>query len=800
MKKIIYGFITLIVIIAAFLITAKYMIESSFPEYNGEIECEGIERNVEIFRDSSGVPVIYASSEADAAFALGFAHAQERFFQMEMMRRAAEGRLSEIIGEKTVPIDKMFRTLGLFEAAEKSWRIASPETETIIKAYAKGVNKYLTENENNIAIEFDLLDYSPEPWQPVHSFAIAKLLAWELNLSWWIDAALIDAAGKLTAEELRDILPYNITPSEAVEMSRLIKGSENLKEFLSVNVYAKELLGFSSSSVGSNAWAVDSSKSISSLPLLANDTHLALSLPDKWFFAVEHINDNTIAGFTIPGLPSVVIGTNRKIAWGLTNLMADQCDFYIEKLDTAEKKYCYDGKLYDLIVKTDSIKVKNLPGVEIKIFKTGHGPIVTGRHLFNFLYGYEERNASAVSLSWSALEPNDDLLSFILINRADDWNSFREALRGFSAPGQNFIYADSKGNIGMQSAGKIPLRKKYAGRFIYDGSDSEFDARSFIPFEKLPNVFNPAKGFIANANNNPLNKNDIYISNLWEPSTRFNRIESLLKEKEKYSVSDFKKMQKDIHSEYPKEFISAVRAAFGKTKIKDENLNTALNLLYRWDYRFSEYSQPAAIYSVFFTKLLYNTLYDELGETVYNEYTFISNVSFLAMKRILKSNSSLWDDKTTVDIYESKNIVLRKSMVDAVAFLEREFGKNPAEWQWGKLHTLTLKHPFHGVSSIIDAQFDIGELETGGAGTTLMNTGYSFGAPYEVKLGAAMRFIYDFSQPERILFIMPSGQSGHPRHKHYGGMTKKWLYGKYVTVNIFRDITEYKHKLKLIPH
>jgi len=800
MKKLITGIITLIIIITAFLIAAKYMIESAFPDYDGEIRCAGIDNGVEIYRDSIGVPSIYADSREDAAFALGFTHAQERFFQMEMMRRAVEGRLSEIVGEKTVPIDKMFRTLGLFKSARRSWEISSAAAKEIITAYSNGVNEYLNENRNNISIEFDLLDYSPEPWSPVHSISIIKLLAWELNMSWWIDASMIEAAGKLPPDELDDILPYDLPRGYVNKISALIKSAPSIGKFITSNINAENLLGFDASAAGSNAWAVDSSLSASGFPIIANDTHLALSLPGKWFFAVEHIGEYTIAGFTLPGLPAFVIGTNKKIAWGLTNLMADQSDFYIEKIDTADKTYFNGSKREPLVVETDSIKVKGSYGVELKIYRTSRGPIISGRHFYDFFLPDSESVSVAVSISLTADVPADDISSFLNLNSAENISEFRDALRGFSSPGQNFIYADKKGNIALQSAGRIPIRGKPYGAFAFDGTSAENEWKDYINFDELPFRFNPHSGYLFNANNNPDETNKNYISNLWEPNSRAERIKLLIEKEEKIGAEYFKKMQNDIYSNYPKEFVDALIKAFQSAIIKEENLNTALKLLKKWDYKFSKYSQPPAIYSAFFVKLLDNCLRDELGENAFERFTFINNVPLLTMKRLLNNpNSSLWDDKRTENRRESRDEILRRSLSDAVVYLEENLGNNPADWQWGKLHQLTLKHSFHGVNKIIDNYFDLGPFKMGGSGTTLMNSGYSFSRPFDVKLGAAMRFIYDFAEPDVFRFVLPEGQSGHPQHPFYGNLTERWLEGKYIKTNLSAGKETYKYKLLLLP-
>ncbi|RMD49762.1 MAG: penicillin acylase family protein [Ignavibacteria bacterium] len=514
---------------------------------------------------------------------------------------------------------------------------------------------------------------------------------------------------------------------------------------------------------------------------MANDTHLALSLPDKWVFVVNIIEGKTLAGFTLPGLPVTVIGTNKKIAWGLTNLMADQCDFISVKNDAI--------KQYDIV--EDTIRVKNDLPVGFKIFNTKIGPVINNRHLLDFLYGKSKVN-KAIALKWTAAENHGELKAFINLNKAGNWSEFKSALKDFGSPAQNFLYADIDGNIGWHAAGAIPKRKN-PGQILYGNEFAGWNG--FINFDKLPSEFNPSKGFIASANNKP-DKLNYYITNFWEPEERFVRAEELLTITPESDTKFLMNMQKDITSSYPKEFVEEILNAFSNVKIKDENLKVALDLLKEWDYTYSKYSQTPSIFEAFFNSLLKNTLADELGDTVLKKLSFISNVPLLVMKQLLRKNSVLWDNVKTAEIKESRYSIIRKSLVDAIYSLETEYGKDPAMWQWGRLHKITLKHPFHGVAELIDNNFDLGPHQLNGGHTTLYNTGYSFNEPYDANLGSAMRMIYDFSTPNQIYIIQPAGISGHPGSEFYNNFTKKWLNGDLIKVNFNEDSFLYSLTIK----
>ncbi len=791
MKKIIIGLLSaFLFLLLGMVLISFWILNKPLPEYEGAKKVNSISSEIKIYRDSTAVPYILAADEADAAFALGYVHAQERLFQMDITRRAGEGRLAEILGPKAAPFDKMFRTIGIYDISKKIYPDLHPESKILLDAYAEGVNEYLRLNDDNYSVEFDVLGYTPYKWKPEHSISIAKLMAWELNISWWTDVAFSHLIQKLGAEKVTEVLPRFqqntpvIVPDHLDKISMIGKGLvETDKEF-------RKFFGIEGTHIGSNNWVINSSMSKSGKPIIANDPHLAFSIPGKWYVSVIRGGEWNVEGFSLPGLPGIVIGKNENISWVLTNVMADDADFYVEKLDSSRTNYFMDNKWHPLEIIDDTITVKDSSDVAFKIRKTHRGPIISDIHTYNTLFPDSTRGTAEISMKWTALDISDEVYAMHSVNIAKNWQEFREALRHFTGPGQNFVYADKDDNIGYVCAVKLPARTTNSPTLIFDGTSSANDWKGFVDYDKMPRLYNPASNYIASANNKTVESFPYHISNIWEPPSRIDRIIELLNAKEKHSVSDFKKYQMDFYSHYARSITPYILNAFKDAKVNDPNLKLSLDLIGKWDFVMGKYDQAPTIFLVFFQNLLENIFLDEMGENLFKEYIFIANVPYRIIEQMLRENNSSWFDNTGTEAYETRDMIIRESMSETIAELEERLGDNVSEWQWLHLHTLTFKHPFNGVSPIIDNLVNVGPYSIGGDGTTIFNTEYSFTEPYKNKLGPSMRFIYDFSTPDQFEFILPTGQSGHIMSDHYSDMTSKWLQGKYITLKTDKESIE----------
>lgn len=814
-KKIVIGITSSFLILIIFLfIISFYMLKKSLPNYDGEIHVHGISNPIIVFRDTFAIPMISADNDEDAAFALGYLHAQERLFQMDIARRAGEGRLSEVFGSKTLAFDKMFRTIGIYKNVVANYGKLSHESKKILSAYANGVNEYIKEAKGKYQIEFDVLGYDPYPWKPEHSLVIAKLMAWELNLSWWADITFSNIVQKFGSERAKEFLPDYPENAPTIIPKTIEKYALLPVNFLEIDRKFREFIGFYGTHIGSNSWVVNGKMSFSKKPMIANDPHLAFTAPGKWYFVILRSKNWNAEGFTIPGLPTIVIGKNQNIAWGMTNVMADDADFYVEKLDTTGTKYFLNGEWKDLIIEKDSFAVKDSSFHTFEIKKTHRGPIITDIHPYNVMYP-KSKIIPPISMRWTALEFSDELYASILINKSKNWNEFTEALRYFTVPGQNFVYADKYGNIGYICAAKLPVRNFPSTTLVYDGTTDKNDWKGFVPYDEMPKLLNPSQNFIASANNKTIHNFKYHISNIWEPSSRIERITELLSSKQKHTLEDFKKYQMDFVSPYSKKITQYILSAFKNARITEPNLKITLELFNNWDYKLDEKSQVTTIYAVFLHYLIKNTLEDELGTDLLKEYVFLANIPYRKIIELLEGkNNSLFNNVKT-QIVETKEDIIRKSLVDALSYLEKKYGRDISNWQWGKIHKVTFKHTFHGITNFINNIVDIGPYSIGGDGTTVFNTEYSFTSmfsdkrkikilneePFENTLGPSMRYIFDFGNPEYLEFIMPTGQSGNFMSKHYSDMTSMWLKGEYIKVPLtFKEFKKKaKHKFVFIP-
>ncbi len=741
----------------------------SLPVYKGELKAPSLKSEVKIYFDSLAIPYIFAENDEDAAFALGYLHARERMFSMDMIRRAGEGRLSEIFGTETVPFDRMFRTVGLARTAKMIKDKMNPEGLKLLEAYSRGVNYYLEEKKNKYPVEFDVLGYEPEEWKPEHSIIVIRMMAWELNLGWWTDLAFTELVQKLGEEKVKEILPDYPENAPTIIPPEIKKFAQINTNFIETDKAFRKFIGMTGTHLGSNNWVVNSQMSASGKPIIANDPHLAYRAPGIWYAAVIKSPTWNAAGVTLPGVPGIVIGKNDNISWTLTSIMTDETDFYFETLDSSRTKYLLDGSWKDLVIIEDTIKTRDGINEPIEIKYTHRGPIISNIHPYNFIFNKDESTYPTISMRWLGNEFSDEMDAFLKINKAKNWNDFKSAVEKFNIPGQNFVYADRDGNIGYVFGGALPIRTSNTATFLFDGSTSKSDWKGLVPRNELPFLFNPPAnlptgqaGYIATANNKVIKDFKYHITNLWEPSSRIERITELLQAKSKHSAEDYMHYQSDIYSPYAKIIVPYILFAFEGAEVKDKNLEKSLQLLREWNFEMDKYQQAPAIFLTFFDKLMKNIYMDEMGEDLFNQYVFLANVPYRNIPELLQNPFSSWYNDVKKNERKTRDDVIRQSLTDALDELERKLGKDVKDWQWGKLHTVTFKHAFSGVSGLLDNVINIGPYEISGDGTTIFNTEYAFSEsiekyplfrhdPFDCELGPSMRFIYDFAKPDDIL-------------------------------------------------
>lgn len=773
--------------VAVFLL-GYYLSTRSFPQTNGSVSLAGIQNPVEILRDGYGVPHIFAHTEHDAFFAAGFVQAQDRLWQMEIIRRAGMGRLSEILGEPALKTDRMFRTLRLWKHAQQIAATLDDETRQALQAYADGVNSYIGEHRGKYPLEFDMLNIEPEPWSVEHSVVISRLMAWELNYARWVDVVfgvLVERFGPEKAVEVFPSWPNNapvIVPPE-------LKGKKIASlalQLLDADESYRKLLGATGFGYGSNSWVVAGSKSFTGKPILANDPHLLLFAPGRWY--EMHLSSPTldVEGAGLAGIPFVVVGHNRHIAWGVTNAMIDDEDFYVEQVDSVQRptKYKFLNEWRPLAEEVDTIVVKDSKPVLLSIYSTHRGPIINrfepSAELSNYL----------LSMRWVGHEISNEARTFLLINRAKNWQEFQRALQTFACPAQNFIYADIDGNIGYYAAGKLPVRKSKGQTLPFAGWTDENDWKSFVPFEEMPHSYNPPEGFIATANNKIIDDSYPYhISTHWEPSWRVQRITELLKSQEKFSVEDFQRFQQDYLSPQAREIVPVILKAYDGRDVNDKRIQTALNYFRNWDYIMKKEDVSTSLFQSFFLASIRNTFQDEMGDRLLALYDTLASIPMVVMTKLLHQDSSAWFDNVSTSEIEKKDDIVRLSLEQAVHDLQTKLGGEVKEWQWGKLHTVEFSHVF-GASPILRRIFNVGPFEVGGSHSTVNKGDFKIGAPFANTVGPSTRQIFDLSDPNNTRSVTPPGQSGQVFHRNYSDQIALWLNGLFKRVPMDKFVIE----------
>lgn len=782
------------------------------PDYTATLTLPGLQGEVDIHWDTFGVPHIYAGNESDLYYAVGYVHAQDRLWQMTLSQISAEGRFAEFLGEDLIEFDQYQRTLGFWQTANKIEQEAPEEIQRVLESYSRGVNDYVSENRNNLPIEFTLLDIDPIEWTPTHSYAMSRLMAWEMNVSWWSEMTFAVLAETLPASSMQELFPvYSDTDPTMMDDQMSGQVAESILPMIDTEFRFRELTRRSGTSVGSNAWAVDGSRTMSGYPILAGDPHMGLNMPGNWYEIHLSLNGKNLSGGTIPGAPIVVIGQNDEFAWSLTNMMADDTDFFIEHInpddntqyvaDSLDGSAVYESFIYDESV----LKIKGNDDMIFRVRKTKHGPAISDIYHSDELIG-----DYLVSMKWTGHEISHESWSLYNINWAESLDEFRNALEHFKSPGQNFTYADRSGNIAIYSAAQLPIRD-YNPIVFRKGWDPSYDWQGWITFEELPRIVNPEQGYVANANNKlHTDSYPHYIATFWEPPSRIERIEEYFAEYDTLNTDIFQEMQSDSYSVHAREIVERILPILRLAQ-EDYDFTDISPYLENWNFRYDPESTAATILDTFFMKLTRNTLYDDLGEAAYENFIRTGNVAARVMFRLLEDNSLLFNN-TETEATETREDIIAQSMQDAIDWLTGRYGEEPFEWRWEATHTLTLKPPLFSEASsspdasrvlklIVNNLMSKGPYAVPGHGMSLNKGQYSWLDPFEMTLGPSIRRIVDLSNHNRIYSAIPTGQSGNPLSQFFGDQTELWLNGQYRY--IYQDSTLFRETsfqtMKLLP-
>ncbi len=786
-------FIFFLILFAGFCGLAFYWtFYKPLPDYEATVSLEGLHSQVDIHWDEFGVPHIYSNNMNDLYYSIGYVHAQDRLWQMTLTQIAAQGRFAEFFGLELLDLDKYQRTLGFWKTAvQLEQEVLNDEERALLQSYADGVNAFVEENNKKLPIEFALTGIEPFEWTPTRSIAITRLMAWELNMSWWTEVMYGYLQNKMSPEQFEQLrlrLPED-TPT-SLNDDESIRLTASLMPMLNQEVQKRELLQIQGTHVGSNAWVVDGSKTNTGYPLLAGDPHLGLDMPGKWYEVHLNVNGKNVSGATLAGVPGVVLGQNDEMAWSLTNIMADDTDFFIELVDPLDRgRYVADSlndstAIYEQFRKIrEVIKVKDSDDELVEIRYTKHGPVISDIYPAR---GLTDRKV--ISMQWTGYDMSNEFRTLHQINWANTFQDFKDALPHFGVPGQNFMYGDREGNIAMFSTAKLPIRTgdKVALRRGWDPDD---DWLGYIPHEEMPHVINPEKGWIANANNKITTDNyDHYLATFWEPPSRIQRITEFLESNEKLTPELYSELQNDTHSKHAEKIVPLVLEAIRNQKVY--NFDNAVSYLENWDFKYSKNATAASIFDVFFYHLTKNTLEDEFGEEAYSNFLHHENIPVRTMSTLLEADSTSFFDNISTPDLENRSDIILKSMQDAILFLSDSLGQQSEDWRWEQLHKLSLRPPLFSqavenpdapayLKMIVDNVLSKGPYEIDGHGMSVDNAQYSWNKPYNMVLGPSIRRIVDFSDMSAIKTITPTGQSARPFSEHFGDQTEMWLNGQY---------------------
>jgi penicillin amidase len=734
----------------------------AYPKTSGVLRIPGIREPVEVIRDRWGIPHVYARNAHDLFFVQGFVHAQDRLWQMELHRRAARGELSEIFGERTLATDRFMRTLGLGRAARLEWTLLSESTREALRAYADGVNAFL--RTGRLPPEFLLLRFRPRPWTPLDSLAFGKLMAYELGGNWQSEllrAMLVARFGPRIAERL---MPSSLpeTPVIVPEAGpRARSQPDDGGDLARIFRDARITVPAGWADVGSNNWVVAGSRTDTGKPYLANDPHLRIGFPSIWYEMHLEGGPYRVAGFTFPGVPFVVIGHNDRIAWGMTNANPDVQDLFVERLHPDNPNlYLFRGSWHPIRKVVEGIQVRGRhEPVRLVVRLTHHGPL---------LNDVVEGLAGFVALRWTALLPSTVAEGVARLNRARSWAEFREALGWFHVPSQNVVYADVDGNIGYQLPGLIPIRKGGDGTLPVPGWTGTYEWVGWVPYDALPHLLNPPRGWIATANNRITPAGYPYLLGMeWAEGLRARRIVQVLTSRDRHTRADMERLQLDVLS-LPALEIAPVLARLRTT---DPRVRAAQEVLRGWNGVVSVSSRAAAIYEAFLVRAAEFLFRPVLGEDGWSQYARrpFAATAFLLLWR--RPQDPWWGPGGRDGAAER---ILRRALAD----LEARLGPDPTRWTWGALHRARFTHVLGGLP-VLDRMLNLPPLPSPGDGWTVNQARYSLLEPFDQTIVASMRMVIDLGDFDRSVAIHTTGQSGLPFHRHRGDFAPLWVRGEY---------------------
>jgi penicillin amidase len=823
-KRVVQIVVPVVVVILILSLIAGYawfynVTRAPLPQHSGELKVAGLQDTVEILRDEWGVPHIYAKNMHDLFFAQGYTQAQDRWWQMEFWRHVGSGKIEELVGKKDTLLgtDIFIRTLGWQRVAENEIKLCDDETLDGLQAFSDGVNAYIMGREpSKLALEYSILgltgiDIEIEPWTPADTLVFGKMMAWDLGPSTNTEedrATLYELLGEEMADQLLTppwpfgkrptiVQPEDLPIADSKEIAQ-VAGKDRCTDtdiLLAGNPLPSMNLIFEpGQGIGSNNWVVSGKMTQSGMPLLANDPHLGIQMPSIWYEIGLHCRPDSgeppsdMMGYAFAVTPGVIVGHNNFIAWGVTNVAPDVFDLYRIRVNPDNPlQYEWNGEWRDMTVYPETICFGDgAEPITVEVRETHLGPIINDNEIdeeTGEITGFN--NEAPLALCWTALEPGTLLQAVTKLDMATNWEEFRDALRYWDVPSQNFVYADTEGNIGYQTPGRIPIRSRnHSGLVPAPGWTDEFEWKGFIPFDDLPRVFNPERGYIATANQAvvPMEYYDqlakklgeglnYIISREWNYGYRAQRVVELLEGKAPHTISTFQAIQGD------NKLISAeeLMPYLANLEFDNAELTEARDWLLEWDYQCGMDSPQAALCAEFWAGLVNDLFGDQLTEDIVIRG---GDREMQAVSLLMdKPTNAWWDDITTEDVIETRDDILVRSFIDAYTNTVAALGKNRNDWRWGELHTATFVTNPLGQSGIglIENMVNRGPFPTSGSTGAVNNTvWYTNSGDFSVKWVPSMRMIVDLSDFSKSVTVHTTGQSGHPYSQNYDDMIDLW--------------------------
>ncbi len=790
LKKVLFIVFTIILLIIA---AVYFWMQSTAPDYSGKVKLSGLQKEADVVYDAYGVPHIYAQNARDAYFALGYAHAQDRLFQMVMIRRVVEGRLAELLGKDLVKTDKYMRTLSIVnKMAEASAAQFMKEADEPIReqtqAYLDGINQFI--KKGSLPIEFTLLNFKPDLFTVKDVFMTTGYMSLGFTSALTDDPLVSRILSKTSNAYLKDFALDSLSNAGRFSKnsdSRMLAGFFNnvrdLQDIVPVPIWE-----------GSNNWVVNKDRSKSGEVLLANDTHIKYAQPSVWYEAYIQYPGFNLYGYYLAGVPFALVGHNDNYAWGLTIFPFDNMDLYAEKQNPENPLQVWDiDHWQDMETVHQIIKVKGGDDVPFDIHYTKHGPLLNDvyENLLN------NKKDVPVSLWWAPLHLKSTALEALyLISNATGMESFKKAMPLIDIVGLNVAYGDKAGNIALWATGKIPRRPAHVNpHLVLDGTSGKDDVLGFYPFEKNPQWVNPPEGILNTSNNAPPAVDGVEYPGYYSPGYRSSRVKELLLSKPKWDVESMKSIQLDTHSARDLKLIHLMLNQMG-TAGSDMAIVKAIN---NWDGNYDTASTGAVIYNQWLYFALRDALMDEIGEKDFHKLvgTYLLKSS---IERLFENESSPWWDNVKTKTVEKRADIFKRSFAEMAVALKDQLGTNVSHWKWGHVHQLINVHPI-GRKKPFDKYFNVGPFPMRGSNEVVDKEGFVYNEKgiYPVISGPALRFLIDFADTDHALSVIPTGQSGNVLSSHYKDQAQLFVQGKYRTQITLKKELKNGKTLQLIP-